>query len=62
MQGIRSRKSNLQNLQNSGSRKICEYHLLSRKAMCKFCTYHFPKYDYRMNTHLLRVVIACAVI
>lgn len=33
-----SKKSNMQNLHNSGGRKICESHFWRRKAMCKFCT------------------------
>ena len=33
-----SKKSNMQNLHNSGSRKICESHFWRRKAICKICT------------------------
>jgi hypothetical protein len=52
-----SKKSNMQNLHNSGSRKICESHFWRRKAMCKFCTYHFPKQKSFMNTHFFYVLL-----
>lgn len=32
-----SKKSNMQNLHNSGGRKICESHFGDEKAMCKIC-------------------------